>query len=54
MTTYLIYRGALWLGTAATEAEAMARQASETGTRIVVRRCIRPWWLRPADWSVVA
>ena len=53
MTTYLLFRGALLVTTAATEAEAMARQASEAGTRIVVRRCIRPWWRRPADWSVL-
>ena len=53
MTTYLIYRGSLLVGVAETLADAEAH-AEGPNTRIVVRRGIRPWWRRPADWRVLA
>lgn len=54
MTTYVVMRGRAVLSVEETLAGAEARQASEAETRIEARRGVRSWWLRPADWSVLA
>lgn len=50
---YVVLRGATVLSVHDTYHEARAA-AQGPNTRIEARRGVRPWWQRPADWSVLA
>ena len=50
MTVYLIFRGSLLVIAEETLAGAEARQASESGTRVVVRRGIHRRWCDRTYW----
>ena len=52
MTTYVVMRGRAVLSVYDTEPEALA--AAEGPNMRVEARTVRSWWLRPADWSVLA
>lgn len=49
---YVVMRGRAVLSLHDTEREATA--AAEGPNMRVEARTVRRWWLRPADWSVVA
>ena len=54
MNVYLIKRGDLLLDTATTAQDAMDALRDRHGARIVVRSGVRPWWLMPVDWRLLA
>jgi len=52
MTTYVVMRGRAVLRVYDTDRAALA--AAEGPNMRVEARTVRNWWLRPADWSVLA